>query len=149
MPDDLLIMLGDRIRTSRKRRGWTQVARAEKVGLDLSFIADAERGKRNISILNLDFIAACASLRLSPAPAGRRMLSRGERISPARTHFPSGERALADPSPRRTAGAPSNSGFIMGKSMADNSILSWHLIGSQQSPPRLPSLQATAASIVI
>jgi transcriptional regulator with XRE-family HTH domain len=30
---------------------------AEKIGLDRSFIADVERGKRNISILNLDLIA--------------------------------------------------------------------------------------------
>jgi len=30
---------------------------AEKMGLDRSFMADVERGKRNISILNLDIIA--------------------------------------------------------------------------------------------
>ncbi len=30
---------------------------AEKTGLDRSFLADVERGKRNISILNLQIIA--------------------------------------------------------------------------------------------
>jgi transcriptional regulator with XRE-family HTH domain len=30
---------------------------AEKIGLDRSFIADLERGKRNVSILNLFIIA--------------------------------------------------------------------------------------------
>ena len=57
MADDLLIRLGTRIRTLRKKRGWTQVVMAERVGIDRSFLADVERGKRNISILNLDLIA--------------------------------------------------------------------------------------------
>jgi transcriptional regulator with XRE-family HTH domain len=57
MPQDLLSRLGERIRRLRKLRGWTQVEMAEKVGLDRSFLADVERGKRNISILNLDAIA--------------------------------------------------------------------------------------------
>jgi transcriptional regulator with XRE-family HTH domain len=65
MPDDLLTRLGDRIRKLRKSRGWTQVVMAEKVGLDRSFIADVERGKRNISILNLDIIAKGFKLSLS------------------------------------------------------------------------------------
>jgi len=65
MADDLLIRLGQRIRSFRKRRGWTQVVMAEKVGLDRSFIADVERGKRNISILNLDLIAKGFRISLS------------------------------------------------------------------------------------
>jgi transcriptional regulator with XRE-family HTH domain len=31
---------------------------AEKVGIDRSFLADVERGKRNVSILNLEIIAS-------------------------------------------------------------------------------------------
>lgn len=57
MPADLLVRLGDRIRKLRTKRGWTQVVMAEKVGIDRSFLADVERGKRNVSILNLDLIA--------------------------------------------------------------------------------------------
>jgi transcriptional regulator with XRE-family HTH domain len=38
---------------------------AEKIGLDRSFIADVERGKRNISILNLDIIAKGFKLSLA------------------------------------------------------------------------------------
>lgn len=57
MPEDLLILLGGRIRKLRKQRGWTQVEMAERVGIDRSFLADVERGKRNISILNLELIA--------------------------------------------------------------------------------------------
>lgn len=65
MPEDLLVRLGDRIQKLRKRRGWTQVVMAEKIGLDRSFFADVERGKRNISILNLDLIAKGFKLSLS------------------------------------------------------------------------------------
>jgi transcriptional regulator with XRE-family HTH domain len=38
---------------------------AEKVGIDRSFLADVERGKRNISILNLDLIARGLRVSLS------------------------------------------------------------------------------------
>jgi transcriptional regulator with XRE-family HTH domain len=65
MSEDLLVRLGYRIQKLRKRRGWTQVVMAEKIGLDRSFIADVERGKRNISILNLDLIAKGFELSLS------------------------------------------------------------------------------------
>lgn len=65
MAEDLLVRLGNRIRKLRKKCGWTQVVMAEKVGLDRSFIADVERGKRNISILNLDLIAKGLKLSLS------------------------------------------------------------------------------------
>ena len=54
---DLLAGLGNRIRKLRKARGWTQIEMAERVGIDRSFLADVERGKRNVSILNLELIA--------------------------------------------------------------------------------------------
>lgn len=57
MADKLLLRLGHRIRTLRLQRGWTQAEWAERVGLDRSFLADVERGKRNISIRNLYLIA--------------------------------------------------------------------------------------------
>jgi len=57
MADALLIQLGDRIRRLRKKRGWTQAEMAERVGIDRSFLADIERGKRNVSILNVALIA--------------------------------------------------------------------------------------------
>ena len=65
MSKDLLVCLGDRIQRLRKKRGWTQVVMAEKIGLDRSFIADVERVKRNISILNLDIIAKGFKLSLA------------------------------------------------------------------------------------
>jgi transcriptional regulator with XRE-family HTH domain len=65
MPADLLIRLGTRIRKLRKKRGWTQVVMAERVGIDRSFLADVERGKRNVSILNLDVMAKGLKVSLS------------------------------------------------------------------------------------
>jgi transcriptional regulator with XRE-family HTH domain len=38
---------------------------AERVGIDRSFLADVERGKRNISILNLELIAHGFKISLS------------------------------------------------------------------------------------
>lgn len=70
MADDLLIRLGVRVRKLRKKRGWTQVEMAEKVGIDRSFLADVERGKRNISILNLHAIAIGLQVSLSKLLAG-------------------------------------------------------------------------------
>lgn len=65
MAADLLTRLGDRIRKLRKKRGWTQVEMTEKVGIDRSFLADVERGKRNVSVLNLDLIATGLKVSLS------------------------------------------------------------------------------------
>jgi transcriptional regulator with XRE-family HTH domain len=65
MPDDLLVRLGTRIRKLRKKRGWTQTVMAEKVGIDRSFLADVERGKRNVSILNVELMAKGLKVSLS------------------------------------------------------------------------------------
>ena len=65
MAEDLLVRLGTRIRKLRKKRGWTQVEMAERVGIDRSFLADVERGKRNVSIVNLGIIAQGFGVSLS------------------------------------------------------------------------------------
>jgi transcriptional regulator with XRE-family HTH domain len=65
MAEDLLVRLGHRIRKLRRKRGWTQVVMAERVGIDRSFLADVERGKRNVSILNLDLLAKGLKVSLS------------------------------------------------------------------------------------
>ena len=65
MAEDIRIRVGRRLRKLRKQRGWTQVQIAEKLGLDRSYLADVERGKRNISIVNLEVIASGFELSLS------------------------------------------------------------------------------------
>jgi transcriptional regulator with XRE-family HTH domain len=65
MAEDIRIRLGRKVRKLRLQRGWTQVELAEKLGLDRSYLADVERGKRNISVLNLEVIAQGLGLSLS------------------------------------------------------------------------------------
>jgi len=65
MAEDIRIRFGRRLRKLRKQRGWTQVQMAEQFGLDRSYLADAERGERNISIVNLEVIARGFGLTLS------------------------------------------------------------------------------------
>jgi len=70
MADDIKIRFGVRLRQLRRRKGLTQVQLAERLGLDRSYLADIERGKRNVSISNLDVIPKGLGLTLS------RMLSK-------------------------------------------------------------------------
>jgi transcriptional regulator with XRE-family HTH domain len=65
MAEDIRIRVGRRLQKLRKQRGWTQVQMAEQFGLDRSYLADVERGKRNISIVNLEVIARGFGLTLS------------------------------------------------------------------------------------
>lgn len=70
MVDKLLAELGKRISKLRKRRGWPQVILAERTSLDRSFLADVERGKRNISVLNLYLVAKGLDVSLSRLLSG-------------------------------------------------------------------------------
>jgi transcriptional regulator with XRE-family HTH domain len=65
MAEDIRVRIGRRLKKLRKKRGWTQVQMAEQFGLDRSYLADVEHGKRNISILNLEIIATGFGLTLS------------------------------------------------------------------------------------
>ena len=57
MPQDVRIRFGNRLRTLRKARGWTQAEMADRFGLDRSYLAEIEEGKRNVCLLNLTVIA--------------------------------------------------------------------------------------------
>lgn len=65
MAENVRMRFGRRLRNLRKQHGWTQVQLAERLGLDRSYLADVERGKRNISIVNLEIIARGFGLSLS------------------------------------------------------------------------------------
>lgn len=62
---DIRKRFGARLRQLRKKKGWTQVQLAEHLGLDRSYIADVERGNRNISLMNLDILAQGFGISLS------------------------------------------------------------------------------------
>lgn len=58
MKPTILKLLGQRIRDMRKALGLSQEELAEKVGCHFSYIGGIERAEKNISILNLEKIAA-------------------------------------------------------------------------------------------
>ena len=49
--------IGNRIRELRKETGLSQEKFAAKIGMDRTYFASGELGKRNISIVNLEKIA--------------------------------------------------------------------------------------------
>lgn len=57
MPHDVRARFGQKLRTLRKKRGWTQAELADILGLDRSYLAEIEAGKRNVCLFNLSVIA--------------------------------------------------------------------------------------------
>lgn len=55
--ENILILIGAKIRELRNQRGWTQEQLAEKAGFYYTYIGNVERGENNISLLNLQKIA--------------------------------------------------------------------------------------------
>lgn len=57
--------VGNRIKELRSSRGISQETLAHEAGLDRTYITSVERGKRNISIVNLEKIAIALNISLS------------------------------------------------------------------------------------
>lgn len=57
--------IGKRIRELRKETGLSQEKFAAKIGMDRTYYASVELGKRNISIINLEKIAQGLGMSLS------------------------------------------------------------------------------------
>ena len=53
----LCVALGRRIRSLRRRKGWTQIEMAAYLGMNRGHLSDLEAGKREIGILMLQVIA--------------------------------------------------------------------------------------------
>jgi transcriptional regulator with XRE-family HTH domain len=53
----LLVQLGKRIQTLRKKKGWTQTDMAVCLDMNRGHISDIERGKREPGIITLQVIA--------------------------------------------------------------------------------------------
>jgi transcriptional regulator with XRE-family HTH domain len=51
------VELGQRIRSLRKRKGWTQVEMAVHLGINRGHLSDLEMGKREVGLLMLQVIA--------------------------------------------------------------------------------------------
>jgi transcriptional regulator with XRE-family HTH domain len=65
MSTDVRVLFGERLRRLRKQRGWSQAVMADILGLDRSYIAEIETGKRNVCLLNLKVIADGLKISLS------------------------------------------------------------------------------------
>lgn len=50
--------LGQRIRQLRRAQGWTQQELASRAGVDFKYLGSVERGERNLTIDNVEKIAA-------------------------------------------------------------------------------------------
>lgn len=57
--------IGNRIRELRSHTGLSQEKFAQKIGMDITYFASVELGKRNISIVNIEKIANGLEISLS------------------------------------------------------------------------------------
>ena len=62
---NILVTFGERVRALRKRKGWTQAEMADFLGIDRSYLAGIESGKRNLSLLNIKVISDGLGISLS------------------------------------------------------------------------------------
>ena len=65
MSTDIRIAFGDRIRTLRLERGWTQVEMADFLVMDSSYLSEIETGKKDPSLTMLKTIAVGLAIPLS------------------------------------------------------------------------------------
>ena len=61
----LLLEVGASIRKFRRELGMTQEQAAEAAGINVTYLSDVERGKRNISLINLARLAEAFGMNLS------------------------------------------------------------------------------------
>ena len=53
MPDRRILLLGKKIRKTRKELGFSQEALAYESGLDRAYVGKIERGEKNITVVKL------------------------------------------------------------------------------------------------
>jgi transcriptional regulator with XRE-family HTH domain len=63
--DPLLRAFGAAVRSVRLSRGFSQEALAEATGLHVTYVSSLERGRRNVSLVNLDRLAQGLSIDLA------------------------------------------------------------------------------------
>jgi transcriptional regulator with XRE-family HTH domain len=62
---DVRVRFGARVRQLRNDRGWSQEAFADRAGLHRTYIGSVERGEQNLSLLNIEKIAATLGVSLA------------------------------------------------------------------------------------
>jgi transcriptional regulator with XRE-family HTH domain len=67
---NIAVRFGQRVRDLRKGTGLSQEAFAAKCGLDRTYISGIERGKRNVSLRNIQVIAKALGVSISELMQG-------------------------------------------------------------------------------
>ena len=67
---DIAVRLGARLRELRQTRGLSQEAFAAACGLDRTYISGIERGKRNVSLRNIEILANALGITISQLMKG-------------------------------------------------------------------------------
>lgn len=67
---EIVQRFGDRLRQLRKKVGLSQEAFAVKCGLDRTYISGIERGRRNVSLRNIEIIARALGVSISELTQG-------------------------------------------------------------------------------
>src|SRR5436305_10865398 len=62
---DIRERFGDAVRTRREQLGLTQEDLADKAGIHRTYLSDIERGSRNLSLINIERVAAALDLPMS------------------------------------------------------------------------------------
>jgi ribosome-binding protein aMBF1 (putative translation factor) len=62
---DIRKRFGDRIRALRNDQGWSQEELADRAGLHRTYIGSVERGEQNLSLLNIERLAATLGISLA------------------------------------------------------------------------------------
>ena len=63
--EPLLMALGSNVRRERKVHGWSQEELAERAMLHRTYVADVERGKRNVSVFTLGRLGEALNVSIS------------------------------------------------------------------------------------
>ncbi|MGZ0656007.1 helix-turn-helix domain-containing protein [Coraliomargarita sp. W4R72] len=63
--DELLKAFGEAVKRARLSQGWSQEELAEYSGLDRTYVSSVERGKRNVSLINIHRLAIALTLSVS------------------------------------------------------------------------------------
>lgn len=66
----ILSRFGQRLREKRTELGLSQEAFADKCGLDRTYISGIERGKRNVSLINIETLAKALGISVSELTQG-------------------------------------------------------------------------------
>lgn len=66
----ILLHVGEILRQHRRMRGLTQEHVAELAGMNVTYLSDVERGKRNVSLINLARLAKAFGMPLEDVLKG-------------------------------------------------------------------------------